>query len=173
VALPAQACSGVTKATAAPGQEHDEHLNRRKAATEAARQRILETRRQIDAIDGAGLDAGTDAGRNIPEAISSGITANGPKVEAASRGVMQRLMSIFGAGVDVPVRVSPSGVSTSPAVPPAAAPNKTSSFAPSIRNNITVTAGSDPQAIASAISKQVGEKTAEVLRSSFSDSDFT
>jgi hypothetical protein len=166
------AAAGVTKATAAPGQEHDEHLRRRRAATEAARQRILQTRREIETIDGAGIDAGTDAGRAIPEAISSGITANGPKVEAAARGVLDRIRALFGAGVDVPVRVMPSGVPASPAAPSSAlpAPNRQSSLAPSIRNNVTINTGSgDPREIAAAVSRAVGEKTAESLRGAFSD----
>ncbi|WP_066717358.1 MULTISPECIES: phage tail tape measure protein [Hyphomicrobiales] len=166
------AAAGVTRENAAPGQEHDWGQRRRRDANEAARQRILQTRREIEAIDGVGIDAGTDAGRAIPEAISSGITANGPKVEAAARGVLDRIRSLFGAGVDVPVRVMPSGVPASPAAPSSAlpAPNRQSSVAPSIRNNVTINTGSgDPREIAAAVSRAVGEKTAESLRGAFSD----
>lgn len=157
---------GVTRENAKPGQEHDFGLNRRKAATEAARQRILETRRQIEAIDGAG----TDAGRNIPEAISSGITANAPKVEAASRGIMERIKALLGAGVDVPVRVTPSGTPASPAVP---APKSTDAKVSSVRGgNVSVvvnTGSGDANEIASAVSQKVAESAREAMRGDFSD----
>ncbi|MET3891061.1 hypothetical protein ABIE41_002137 [Bosea sp. OAE506] len=153
---------GVTRDNAKPGQEHNFGLRRRKAATKAARQRILETRREVAALDGAGLDAGTEAGRNIPDAIAGGIRVNSGTVEAAGQTLMSRITALFGAGVDVPVRMNPNDAApTSLAVPPA---NPLSSVR---GGNVTVhvqTGSGDPNEIARQVSKQVAQSSREALR---------
>ncbi len=163
----------VTKANALPGQEHDDAQRRRRAANEAARQRILETRRQVEGLPEAGEEAGTEAGNKAAAGVAAGITANGPKVDAAARSLWSTFIRHFGAGIDVPVRVTPGAGPASPAIPPAAAApvsGKTASVG-RINNNLTINTGSgDPNQIASAVSRAVGEKTAEALRAAFSDS---
>lgn len=161
---------GVTRENAKPGQEHDFGLRRRKAATEAARQRILQTRREVEALDGVGLDAGTDAGRAIPDAIAGGIRANSGKVEAAGQTLMSRIKALFGVGVDVPVRMAPSGAAPSPATSPAVPPPKQSSAPPVINNRVTLNGVSgNANDIADAVSKAVAEKTRMALRGSFAN----
>lgn len=162
---------GVTRENAKPGQEHDFGLRRRKAATEAARQRILQTRREVEALDGVGLDAGTDAGRAIPDAIAGGIRANSGKVEAASQSLMSRIKSLFGVGVDVPVRMAPSGAAPSPATSPAVPPPNKQSAAPVVNNHNTVSitgVTGNASEIADAVSKSIAEKTSLAVRGAFS-----
>lgn len=157
---------GVTKATALPGQEHDDAQRRRKAFNAAQRERFLEERRQLGVIADQGEAAGTSAGTRLGSGMAEGLRAQRGIVEAEAHSVMGRIKSLFGIGVDVPVRMSPSGAAPSPAVPPP----KQSSAPPVINNRVTINGVSGSASeIADAVSKAVAEKTRLAIRGAFSD----
>jgi len=152
----------------APGEVHNKGREKAQRSRAKMQEHFLEERGRLGIIPQEGAQAGAQAGTNLGDGIASGITATGPKAEGAARSIMSTIRSLFGAGVDVPVRVN------SPAITPPAA-NKQSS-APQIRGgNISVVvhgAGGDPNEIAEKVSRQVGEKTAESLRGAFTGGDF-
>ncbi|MEZ2407319.1 phage tail tape measure protein [Bosea sp. RCC_152_1] len=151
----------------APGEAHNQGQNRRRAGNAMIREQFLEERRRLGILPDQGDAAGTQAGTNAADGIAGGISSNSGKIDAAAQSIWSKLKSIFGAGVDVPIRPS---VSPANPMPPAAA-NKTSA-APVIHNSIRVkTASADPNEIAAAVSRKIGEATSESLRGSFSDSD--
>ncbi len=161
---------GVTKSNALPGQEHDDAQRRRKAFNAAQHQRFLEERRQLGAIPEQGETAGTDAGTRLGSGMAAGMRAQRGVVEAEAGGVYNFIKGLFGKGVDVPVRLNPNGVPSSPAVP---APKSTDAKVSSVRGgNVSVvvnTGSGDPNEIANAVSRKVAESAREAMRGDFSE----
>ena len=152
-----------------PTGTHNAGQFQRRAANDRIREQFLEERRRLGILPDQGDAAGTQAGTNASDGIATGMASNAGKIEAASQSIFSKIRSLFGAGVDVPIR--PSVSPAAPAVPGTA--GKSSSAAPVIHNQIRVkTASADPNEIAAAVSRKVGEATSESLRGAFSDSDF-
>ncbi|WP_336810839.1 phage tail tape measure protein [Bosea sp. MMO-172] len=152
----------------APGEVHNQGQNRRKSGNAMMREQFLEERRRLGILPEQGDAAGTQAGTNAADGIAGGIANNAGKIDAAASSIWSKIKAIFGAGVDVPIRPS-----VSPANPATPGANKQSSVAPVIHNSVRIkTPSGDPNEIASAVSRAIGERTAESLRGAFTDSDY-
>ena len=126
----------------APGEVHNQGQNRRKSGNAKIREQFLEDRRRLGILPGQGETVGSQAGTNAADGIAAGIAGNSAKVAAASQGLFAKIISIFGAGVDVPVRPT-----VSPASPAAPAASKSSNAAPVIHQSIRVKSIPPPRAV--------------------------
>lgn len=102
----------------APGEVHDRGRKMQRRANEAARNRILQTRAEVESsanqpgpispptVDQeAAAAAGARAGAAAAAGVQFGIRAGEPSIAVAAQGVLDRIKTIFAAGVTVPFSV--------------------------------------------------------------------